>query len=338
MATKALRSAVFALILTLPSLAFADEIKIICVGDVMLSRHIGKVIAARGDKFPFERIKTTLAQGDVVFGNLESVLGDKDDKIQFPDKPFNFIAPLSMAKTLKDAGFTVMGLANNHAMDYGGGALAKTKIALDAKGIKSFGAGADIDAARTPAIVEIKGVKFAFLGYGIGHSSDIYAAAKRPGVAPVNSPIIAKDVKAARAKADVVIVSLHWGAEYENTPTDKQRETAHKIIDAGADLLIGHHPHVMQGIEIYKDKIIAYSLGNFLFDQKGKGTDRGFILVINYDGKNLKSASVIPLDRFLSFYPKPAEGEIKKEILDELKRITGTVNSDAGFLKKLGLD
>lgn len=344
MARKTLRTAgegitlLIALILTFPSFVFADEIKLMAVGDVMLSRYIGKVITAKGDKFPFERIKPILKQGDVVFGNLESVLGDEGDEILFPDKPFNFIAPLDSARALKDAGFTVLSLANNHAMDYGGSALLKTKIALDAEGLKSFGAGADIKTARTSVFVEVKNVKFAFLGYGIGHSSDIYATTKKPGVAPVFSPNIVKDIKDAKQKADVVIVSLHWGTEYENTPDKKQREIAHKLIDAGADVILGHHPHVMQGIEIYKDKIIAYSLGNFLFDQKGKGTDRSFILVLKYAGKKLESASIIPLDRFLSFYPRPAEGDVKKEMLDDLKKISGPINPDAGFLKKLNLD
>ncbi len=338
MATKTIRRTVFALVLILPSLAFADGIKLMAVGDVMLSRYIGKVIEAKGGKFPFERIKPTLKQGDVVFGNLESVLGDEDDKIRFPDKPYNFIAPITMARTLKDAGFTVLSLANNHAMDYGASALSKTQTALDAEGIKTFGAGADIEAARQSAVIIIKGVRFAFLGYGIGHSPDIYASAKRPGVAPLASREIVKDVKKAREKADVVIVSLHWGMEYNDTPDEKQRDTAHKIIDAGADIIIGHHPHVMQRIEVYKDKVIAYSLGNFLFDQKGKGTDRSIILVLDYDGKKFKSASVIPLDRFMSFYPRPAEGDAKKEILNDLKRISGPLNPDAGFLKKLNLD
>lgn len=308
------------------------------VGDVSLGRGIGNSVKKRGADYPFSAISATLQQADIVLGNLESILGDSGDKPRFPGKPYNFLAPLDSAVALKHAGFDVLSLANNHALDYGETAIKKTADALKGANILFFGAGKDLKEARTPAIVTIKGIRFAFLGYGIGHSSDVYATAKRGGVAPVRSDYIKKDIAAIKGTADVVIVSLHWGFEYKDTPEKWQRNFARNIIGWGADAVIGHHPHVMQGIEIYKGRPIAYSLGNFLFDQKDHGTDSSVILALEFTGKTITGMSVIPLDRFNAYFPRPAQGEAKKEILENLKKISAPLNAQTDALKRLGLE
>ncbi|MGE5173423.1 MAG: CapA family protein [Betaproteobacteria bacterium] len=304
-----------------------EEVCLAAVGDVMLGRYIGKVMNTRGKHYPFDQVRALLRKHDIVFGNLESGIANDTSAPFFPNKPYNFAASPIAATVLKEAGFTVLSLANNHMLDFGPNEPAVTRSHLQKQGLSPFGAGKDISEARQPVILTRNGVRFGFLGYGVAHSRAVYAQRSRAGIAPISMDDIRKDILAFRSQVDVLIVSLHWGIEYEKTPTRKQREEAHQIIDWGADMIIGHHPHVMQGIEIYKNKVIAYSLGNFVFDQKGNGTDRSFILACRFREKTLYSAEIIPLDRFRSYFPKVAEGDAKKDILKELGNISITLHS-----------
>lgn len=314
-----------------------DEITLLAVGDIMLSRHIGKVMAKKGNDYPFEQIAPTIKKGDIVFGNLESILGKSNDPPFFSDNPYNFLAVPDAAKTLKGSGFTVLNLANNHAMDFGSSPILQTRELLKKEGIEAFGAGKDLKEARKPAIVEVNGLRFAFLGYSIIFYPQARAGKNNAGVSPIRLAHIKKDIQAVRSKADFVIVSFHWGEEYHDLPNQKQRDIAHQTIDWGADMILGHHPHVLQGIELYKDKVIAYSLGNFIFDQKGDGKDRSIILSCIFRGKALRSVEITPLDRFNTYYPKIAEGQPKQEILEKMRAISLPLNSDPTALKKIGL-
>ncbi|MDT8318521.1 MAG: CapA family protein [bacterium] len=314
-----------------------QTITFIAVGDIMMGRHIGKVMKRRGDLYPFMNFTSPFKEADILFANLESTLGDENDKIYFPDKPYNFIAPLTVSKTLKYLGFNVLSLANNHAMDYGADSIVRTGKELAEKGISSFGAGRTLDEARRPSIITKKGVAFGFLGYSNGHSSGVYASGGKAGVVPTELKIIKEDIMKLKGKVDLIVVSLHWGIEYEKYPTMKQRELAHMIIDSGADMILGHHPHVMQGLELYKGKIIAYSLGNFLFDQRHKGTDESFMLKLKYRGDKLDEISLGPVDRFQSFYPRPATGEARRKIMKGLREISAPLNPDPSALQRLGL-
>lgn len=317
--------------------AAPEETTLYAVGDVMLGRYIAKVMATRGNDYPFQQITATLHNGDIVFGNLEAVISADGVTPAFPEKPYNFHATKQASQALKKAGFTVLNLANNHAMDYGPAALAETHRLLNENGIVSFGAGTAINEARQPAILVKNGVRFGFLGYGVAHARAVYAAKNHGGITPVVMDSIRKDIRELRNKVDVLIVSLHWGMEYSMAPAQKQREEAHQIIDWGADLILGHHPHVMQGIEIYKGKVIAYSLGNFVFDQKGNWTDRSFLLACKFQGKALSSAEIIPLDRFRTYFPKVAEGKTRTDVLEELKKISLPINSEPQQLSRVGL-
>ncbi len=304
----------------------------------MLGRFIGKVMNTRGEHYPFDQVRVLLRKHDIVFGNLESGIANDTSHPFFPNKPYNFAASPIAATALKEAGFTILSLANNHMLDFGPNEPAVTRSLLQKQGLFPFGAGKDISEARQPVILTRNGVRFGFLGYGVAHSRAVYAQRSQAGIAPISMNDIRKDILALRGQADVLIVSLHWGMEYENTPSKKQREEAHQIIDWGADLIIGHHPHVMQGIEIYKNRLIAYSLGNFVFDQKGNGTDRSFILACRFRGKSLYSVEIIPLDRFRSYFPRVAEGDAKKRILTELFAISSSLNSQIAGMATLRLN
>jgi poly-gamma-glutamate synthesis protein (capsule biosynthesis protein) len=303
----------------------------------MLGRHIAKVMQASGSDFPFQKIAPTLQAADIVFGNLESVISNDDAAPSYPDKPYNFHARVEAAPALRKAGFTVLTLANNHAMDYGTDSLIRAKGLLEQNGIRAFGAGRDLAEARQPAIILKNGVRIGFLGYGMAHAKSVYAEKNRAGIAPIRPEDIRQDITALRGSVDVLVVSLHWGIEYETRPREQQRVLAHRIIDWGADLIIGHHPHVMQGVEIYKGRIIAYSLGNFVFDQKGPGTDKSFLLACRFRGGSLSGAEIVPLDRFRRFFPKLAEGEEKDRILADLKKISLPLNADSQQLTSVGM-
>ena len=222
-------------------------------------------------------------------------------------------------------------------LDYGPDELIFTRSLLQKQGLSPFGAGKDSNEARQPTLLTRNGVRFGFLGYGVAHSRAVYAQGSRAGIAPIIMDDIRKDILALRSQVDVLIVSLHWGIEYDKTPSRKQREEAHQIIDWGADLILGHHPHVMQGIEIYKNKVIAYSLGNFIFDQKGTGTDRSFVLTCRFRDKALYSAEIIPLDRVQLYFPNIADGKSKESILQDLRNISLPLNSNPRELVRIGL-
>ena len=303
----------------------------------MMGRHIGKVMKKRGHIYPFMNLVSPFKGAHIVFANLESIPGDSKDKIYFKEKLYNFIAPLSLTTTLKKVGFTVFNLSNNHAMDYGVNPISKTRRALAKDGIASFGAGKDLKEARAPSLINIKGVTFGFLGYSNGHSRRIYATEKRGGVVPYEMKLMKEDIKSLKEKAQVVVISLHWGIEYEHYPSEEQVEMARELIDAGADLILGHHPHVMQGIEIYKGKLIAYSMGNFLFDQKHGDTGNSFMLSLKFSGRHLKKVRVEPLDRFKSYFPRRASGARRGEILASLRKMSLPLNANPSVLPSMGL-
>ena len=137
---------------------------------------------------------------------------------------------------------------------------------LDGAGIAYVGAGKDLECAVAPAMITAKGLRIAFLGRNLWFPKGVWFRPDAPGVAPIEPDTIEAEVADAARNADIVIVSLHWGVEYRRYPSEEQKELARKLIDAGADLILGHHPHVVQPVEEYHGGVIAYSLGNFLFD------------------------------------------------------------------------
>ena len=247
------------------------EVTLDAVGDIMLGRSVGRLIAERGPSFPLERVQPLLVPADVRFANLELPLTQRGVPAL---KDYLFRAPPAAVAALTYAGFNLVSLANNHMLDYGTEGLLDTLAALDRAGIAHAGAGRDPGEAHAPAIFSVKGVRLALLAYlnvpherRSGFSPEGTAAAPgRPGVAWGTPETVRRDVAAARGRADVVIVSLHSGYEYTPIPNPMQRELAYAAVDAGAALVLGSHPHVLQGVEFYRGAAIVYSLGNFVFD------------------------------------------------------------------------
>ncbi|MEI7451708.1 MAG: AmmeMemoRadiSam system protein B [Candidatus Falkowbacteria bacterium] len=263
----------------------------IFVGDIMLSRYIGDIMKTRQDyNFPFVKIKSVLSSADLVFGNLESPISDQG---RSAGHLYSFRADPRSAVGLKDAGFTVLSVANNHAFDYGLPAFSDTLNNLKNNDLAYVGGGQNFAEAHRGFYKEINGIKITILAYTDLLPKSEAATNDQAGFVYLDLKQIAQDIKLAKGKSDLVIVSFHFGREYESKSNVYQQKIAMAAVDAGADLIVGHHPHVAQEISEYKNVSIAYSLGNFVFDQNfSEATKTGLMLKVSVENKKIKS--VIP--------------------------------------------
>lgn len=245
-----------------PTETLRPLVRLNAVGDVMLERDVIRLMGEHGNLYPYEAVLPALAAADITIANLEGTFTERG---QQQAKLYTFRTPIRFAEGLREAGIDIVSLGNNHTLDYGIQGLTDTLTTLDASGVLYSGAGLNEIDARRPAVIEKNGLRFAFLSYN-GVQEDTFAGANSPGVALASQESITQDVIAAKAGAGHVIVSLHAGPEYTDSPTDQQRSLARATIDAGATLVLGHHPHVLQGWERYNRGLIVYSLGNFIFD------------------------------------------------------------------------
>lgn len=267
-----------------PSLAASDEVRMVFVGDVMLADTPGRLI--RAGKDPFIHFGDVLRHADLTIGNLECVISSKG-KAQ--DKPYTFRAPRRALPLLKKY-FTAVSVANNHSGDFGKSAFADMLSLLNQKEIAYFGGGHQLREAHRPFIRDIKGKRIAVLGYDGFFPRSFEAQEDAPGNAWLDEDFVLNGIRTAKERfgADFVIVYPHWGWEYQKLASAQQQHMAHLMIDSGADVVIGGHPHVTQNIEIYKDKPIFYSLGNFVFDGfSDEDTRTGWAvqLILSADGK-----------------------------------------------------
>ncbi len=228
-------------------------------GDVTLTNaYTDKV--GKNYQWAFSQLEE-FRQADVSMVNLEAPFTSVAQPL--PGKTFNFKAPIDNVQVLQNGGIDIVNLANNHAMDYQSAGLLETTQTLQKAGIQSIGAGENSKAARRPVIMEVKGKKVAYLGY---YDADLHAAtADNAGTNPRHNDRVAADIKALRKQVDWIVVNYHWGEELAKYPGDWQIDLARFTIDQGADLVVGHHAHVLQGAEVYKGRPIVYSLGNFIF-------------------------------------------------------------------------
>jgi len=235
-----------------------QEIKLLFVGDVMITRYVEKRIKKLNKEYiyPFEKILNYLKTFDYVIANLEGPISDKGMKV---GSKYSFRMKPEVAEALSKANINIVNLANNHIFDYGKVAFEDTLKNLEKNNIKYFGN------SYEPLIIEKEGVKIGFLGFS-DFLKHLEVKENKTGIATVNDNL-SEIIKKAKEKVDILIVSFHWGEEYKKIANERQRKLAKIAIDSGADLVIGHHPHVIQDIEKYKEKFIFYSLGNFIFDQ-----------------------------------------------------------------------
>lgn len=238
------------------------EVRLVFLGDVMLADGPGRVIARGQD--PFAQVAQRLKQADVRIANLECVVARGGKAL---DKPWTFRAHPRVLDVLKRH-VDVVSVANNHSGDFGRAAFAEMLQRLDAAGLPHIGGGRDLASAHEPHIVQRNGLKIALLGYDEFFPRHFEAGHDHPGVAWSEDEQVVADIQRARRVhgADLVIPFMHWGQEHEPLANDRQRQLARRMIDAGADAVVGTHPHVVQDTETYRGKPIVYSLGNFVFD------------------------------------------------------------------------
>jgi poly-gamma-glutamate synthesis protein (capsule biosynthesis protein) len=315
----------------LATLATAQtDVTLLVAGDVTLGGHYQEYADERISKGHspdeaisrgFEKVRKVTRDADLFLVNLECPFTERGERV---DKNFNFRARPALMNALTAGGVDVVSLANNHVMDYGSEGLEDTLSTLDGGGIRHFGAGSSLSDARQPTIVEIRGVRIAFLGYlflGEQHFEpyEIFATDDQPGAAGHFGDVAAlqsmmeDDIRSAREQADHVIPFFHWGREGRADPEPYQVALAHAAIDAGASAVLGSHPHVLQGVEVYNGAPIAYSLGNFVFGGNWNPLDKRTALIkLHLNKTQVTLTTVIPAftDRFPSepFQPYIAQG------------------------------
>ncbi|RJQ36183.1 CapA family protein [Candidatus Parcubacteria bacterium] len=282
-----------------------DSATLLFVGDIMLDRGIDAIMRRRDDWiFPFRRMQPLLREADLLIGNLEGPISDQGTNV---GSIYSFRADPRAIEGLVAAGFDILSVANNHIWDYGPDAARDTLTRLGQAGIAPVGGGVDVAEAHAPVMRTINGVRIALLAYTDLLPESRGAADASPAIAYLDPAIVRADIAAARQNADVVIVMLHWGNEYEPHPTAAQRALARVLIAEGATLVIGHHPHVVQDIERVGEGLIAYSLGNFVFDQNfSPETSRAIALRVMLDRGGLAGWQALPIRFTAAFEPYPA--------------------------------
>ena len=279
-----------------------------------------------GRDYPFDSTRTELLRADLTIGNLEAPFTRGGEPF---DKKYTFKVPPEWAGGLKNAGFDVLNLANNHILDYGPDGLRETVALLDSLGIASCGAGDNDSTAVEAAILDVDGVKVASLGFSMTFPREFWAGPDRPGTAFATERVLAESIGRVAAEVDLIVVSFHWGAELMATPKEYQIFFARKAIDLGADLVLGHHAHILQGLEIYKNRLIIYGLGNFVFGSYSRHARESIILKSYVDARGLLYAKIIPIsvDNYqVAFQPRLLRGEARRQLLSSLRELSAKLN------------
>ncbi len=274
------------------------RIRLLALGDINLGRSVGQQILNGDTLYPFALVRDTLKAYDVVFGNLESCLSDQHGETQSPDNNLVFTGPPAGAVALERGGVQIVSTANNHALDYGLAGLQETAVNLRRAGVAFVGTAGDSGALCGPVVLERAGIRLAFFA-----CTNIM---NRPGsrwkrfVAGADTSILLPMIRKIRNKVDLVIVSYHGGDEYAGQPSKRTLEFGRALIDAGAALSLGHHPHVPFGIERHAEGVIVPSLGNFVFRQPARfWTEHSFALSATIEkdsvGTRIERCDVLPL-------------------------------------------
>lgn len=292
----------------------------VAVGDIMLDRWVGEVIKRRGATHVLEKVREDIRAADIAFANLESPLSTVG---AHAPKACIFRADPAAVEVLVDGGFNIVSVANNHTLDAGVPGLMQTLDHLEAAGIAWCGAARERERSWEPTLFDVEGLMLGFIActdLSFQHGSWCKVDAEMTE--------FAGHVRAAKSRCNLLVVSIHWGNEYQNVPTQRQKDVAHAAIDAGADLIIGHHPHVLQGVGQYRGAPILYSTGNFVFDQREGERMESAIFHLRYtegEGWQIRMVPVwIPFARTGPIYPEAA-------------RASKIINRLAGLSENLGV-
>lgn len=246
---------------------FSSQIKILALGDIMLDRGVARSVSRNswGDfSFVFSNIPDLKGSADILMANLEGPVSDGGEEV---GNLYSFRMSPQVLPVLKSVGFDLLSVANNHMADWGKYAFLDTLDNLFLNNISYTGGSYDYASATEPTIIEKNGLRVGFLGFSDVGPVGLRATSSLPGILLASDPNFSQIISRASKKVDVLVVSIHWGEEYQAIHNSRQEFLAHQAVEAGAKLVLGHHPHVIQDDEWYKSGYIAYSLGNFVFDQ-----------------------------------------------------------------------
>lgn len=296
--------------------------ELLFAGDILLAGGAERLVQDEGPAAPFADLLHLLRSSDLTIGNLECALATGGRPVE---KMYTFRAAPRTAAALAAAGFDIIGLANNHAGDFGPEALLETIAALQRHGIAPVGAGRERADARRFLLVECGSppMTVALLAFSNMLPKSLFATRTRPGTNPAYGDAMREDIGRARAEADFVVVLFHWGDELGATPSQKQRRVAAIAADAGADLVVGAHPHVLQGLELRGRTLIAYSLGNFLFPSRGDC--RLTALLRCRPGRDGSARVELTPCVVEGFRPRLADGDERGHVLARLRRLSAAL-------------
>lgn len=293
-----------------------SSLALIVVGDIMLGGRASKVIAKHGADYPFKAVLPLLRRADVVLGNLEGPFARKASR---ESRRYAYAVNPKLALSLAQAGISVVTLANNHLLDCGRNGVLETLDALARANVAPLGAAANENAAHAPVIRQAGQMQIGLLGYYWNRRCA--ATATLPGDAMDSPETLRTDILRLRQQVDRVIVTFHWGIPYQREPLAEDRAKARYAIECGADAVVGHHPHILQPIEIYAGRPIVYSIGNFTFgsgNSRGEGMIAGFCFEKNQTRLMLYPLYVKNRDPRVNYQPKVLKGKSAERVLSSL--------------------
>jgi len=308
-----------------------NSISIVAVGDIMLGGTAQEVLQKQDYNYPFRNMIPLLAHADIVIGNLEGPLTSICNSSMDLDKKYIFRSPAEkVAPALSKAGFNVLSLANNHILDYGTEGMNDTIDALNSHNIQSVGAGKNITEARAGTVVNTNRDRLGFLSYSLTFPESFWATTDKPGTAFGHQQQITDDIKRLKKITNSVIVSFHWGREKTTELRPYQPKLARAAIDAGASIVLGHHPHVLQEIEQYNGGLIIYSLGNFVFGSYSKDAQTSVVARIALIDGQFHSAEFTPinvLNAEVFFQPRILTDAAATGVIDHINELSQATNT-----------
>lgn len=299
-----------------------ERVSLSFVGDLLVADYVSAITAREGYEYLYQPAMLYLSEPDLTAGNLEFPVTKRGTPVT--GTPYVFKGSPDVLPSIRNAGFDVLSLANNHALDQGVEGMLDTMKYLDEAGLSHMGAGNNDTEAFTPVIKEVRGIKVAYIGLSkVVPFSSWKADKNTAGLAETYDTRRATEAIAkAKKEADIVVVMVHWGKERVDQPEPYQKDFGKQYIDAGADLVIGSHPHVLQGFEMYKGKWIAYSLGNFIFSSYPKETAGETGVLDALCTKNGDCEMTFHPMFTVNAQPTPLEGEKAKALLDRLTSVS----------------
>jgi len=339
----------------------AGERTIVLVGDIMTWDRTREYVEQHGAGYPFAATAPLLRSADITVGNLE---GPVADKAALRDSIYPYKVPPWTLAGLKDAGFDLVSLANNHLLDCGREGLVETIGHLRRAGIGHFGAGRDLAEAERPAIVDLDGVKIAFVG-AMAHETDVLEAgdladarsrdrkqrsvrrvfearAKRAGTVIATAEGVSRLVRRADEQADLVVLFPHWGIRYHRPATAFQREVARAAVRAGADLIVGHHAHFWQPVELIDGVPVVYGIGNFAFGSGNSAADEGLLVRATVAGGRIARIELFPTyiknrDSAVRYQPKLMRGESARDLIARIGGLSSGLGGPIAFERGRGV-